>query len=288
MSDNPKYDPIAQSLGEENLTPETAIPNPALQTAWDETDAAPISMTLQKIDEIIVNYLTDTISPSIEVEGRVVRVPVMFAAPERWKAVRKDGFMRDKKNDKLQPPLIVMSRVGMSRNKSIANPSNKYMYVTHQAQWNSRNAYDRFAVQNNIRPSLETRTVIVPDYVDLRYQIIVWADKVSQMNNIIEQLNVENDEFWGLRNQYKFRVRIDQYDNETELPPTQERIVRTTFNMAVGGYLVPEQHIKNFAKGATNSKYYTSKKTVILTETDRTGVNADELHEYYERTKWGK
>jgi hypothetical protein len=218
-----------------------------------------------QIDETIINYLTEIINPTVEDNNTVVKVPVLYATPERWKSVQKDGFVRDKKNGKLQTPLITIRRTGVVRN-NMTNPSNKYLYMSHQAQWNPRVSYDRFAVQNNIRPSLELRNVIVPDYVDINYDVLLWTTYVEQMNKLVEQINAENEEFWGLRNQYKFRVRIEEYQFEDQLRETQERLIRNRFQMKVSAYLVPEKHIRNFAAQSANAKQFTVKKIVTITE----------------------
>ena len=229
-----------------------------------------IFVTLYQIDETLINYIDHVIKPSINDNDRVVPVEVIYASPERWKSIRKDGFMRDPKNDKLQTPLIALRRTAIARN-GLTNPSNKYVYQTHKLSWNKNNAYDRFALQNNIQPSEQFNNVIVPDYVDLTYEVLLWTEYQEQMNHLVEQINVENDEWWGLRNQYKFRVRIDNYDNQNELPAENQRFVRTTFNMKVSAYLVPERMVKNFVPSATNQKMFSSKKFVTFIEVDQTG-----------------
>lgn len=280
---SPDLDPIAQSVD--------STPNRATDNKFEGQDASKIKVTFYQIDETIINYLNDTVAPVIVDNERAVPVPVIYASPERWKAIRKDGYLRDKKNDKMQTPLITIRRTSISRNP-LTNPSNKYLYITHQARWNYRNAYDRFSVLNNITPSLETRNVIVPDFIDINYEIIAWTEYQEQMNDVIEQIHVENDEFWGLRNHYKFRVKIDDYTSNIELPATRERIVRNLFNMKVSAYLVPEKYIKNFSTTSTNSKAYTIKKVIAMTELDQTGTNnpdgvryPSEIKRYYDRIK---
>ena len=214
-------------------------------------------------------YIDDVIMPTVVDNDRVVPVEVIYASPERWKSIRKDGYLRDPKNDKLQTPLIALRRTAITRN-ALTNPSNKYVYQTQQASWNNRNVYDRFAVQNGIKPSQQYNNVIIPDYVDLTYEVLLWTEYQEQMNSLLEQINVENDEWWGLRNQYKFRVRIDDYNNQNELPAENQRYVRTTFNMKVSAYLIPERMVKNFAPASTNWKRYSVKKIVAVMETDWT------------------
>ena len=261
MSETSKVPLIAQ--------PQTDTPNRGYENRSRSDDAASIHVTLEQIDETILNYLTEIINPSITEQDRVIPVPVVYANPERWKSIRKDGMYRDPKNEKLQPPMIVIRRSGMSRNP-MTNPNNKYVYVSHQSRWNKLNAYDRFAALNNIVPSEEIYNVVVPDYIDLNYEMIVWTEYMSQMNSIIETLNTENEEFWGLRNQYKFRVKMQDVTDKSDLPSTRERVVRSVYNMIVSVYLIPEKHIKNFAAKSITTKSYTVKKVVITAEIDGT------------------
>lgn len=248
--------------------PDVQPQNRALEIKIDEQDGGfeNLEVTLIKIDGIISNYLENVIQPSVKDNDRLIPVPVLFSDPERWKTIRKDGFLRDPKNDKQQTPLVVLHRDGIRRNE-LTNPSNKYMHMSHEAQWNNRVGYDRFTVQNGIRPSKKFMNVIIPDYIDLTYTIILWTEYQEQMNGLIEQINVENDEYWGVPNQYKFRVKIENYDNEMDLPAEGDRVIRTIFSMKVSGYLVPERMVRNFNISPTIQKSFSAKKVVAFVET---------------------
>lgn len=226
-----------------------------------------VVFNLELVDETILNYMIDVINPKVTKVDRSIPVPIMYANPERWKSVQEDGFVRDPKNDKLQAPLILVRRTKIARN-DMTNPSNKYVYKTFTNQWNKRNVYDRFAVQNRITPSMQMRNVLIPDYVTISYDILMWTDYESQMNQLIEQINAENEEWWGNRNAYKFRTRIEDYDKKSELPPTGDRVVRTQFTLNVFAYLLPEQIIRNFKPSSTNDDIYTRKKTIVFTEVE--------------------
>ena len=258
MSNLGKFDPVDK--------PVTAPGNRALEMKNENSDGGDIFVTLESIDTTLLDHIHKNIEPSVVDNGRIIPVPIIYASPERWKAIRKDGYLRDPMNDKAQTPLITIRRTNVSRNGKMTNPSNKYLYMTHQTKWNNRNAYDQFAILNGVTPSKELRNVIVPDYVDLTYNVILWTEYTYQMNSLIEQLNVENDEYWGQRNSYKFRIKITDFGTDSELPAEGTRHVRTDFKMLVSAYLLPERMVKNFELKSTNSKYYTSKKFVLFTE----------------------
>ncbi len=244
-------------------------PNRGLDNKKDAGEQSAISITLMTIDEIIVNYLSGTIKPTISDNNTVRPVPVLYGTPERWATFRKDGIIRDPGSDKAITPLILLRRTSVDRGK-LSNPSNKYIQTAWEIGWNKNNAYDKFSAINNIRPSREFHAVIVPDYVDIHYDVIIWTEYEEQMSDVIGQLQVENDDFWGTRNGYKFRVKIDKFDSQSQLESSQDRIVRTQFSMKVGAYLIPDRMIKNFKITSTTSKMYTDKKMVVIVETDNT------------------
>jgi len=243
--------------------------NSGMDTKLEAGDQSPIQVTLMSIDETIVNYLSDTIKPSITDNETTRVVPVLYGTPERWSTFRKDGIIREPGSDKAQTPVIMLRRTGMER-APMTNPSNKYLETSYETGWNKRNVYDKFAVLNNIKPSRQFHAVIIPDYVTVNYDVVLWTEYEEQMSDLIGQIQVEGDEYWGTRNGFKFRVRIDGFDSQTELEATQDRVVRSVFQMKVSAYLVPERMIKNFRLSPTTRKAYTAKKLVVITETDMT------------------
>jgi hypothetical protein len=228
-------------------------------------DAAPITVTLMRIDEAIIHYFDEVILPSVSENDVVRKVPVLYGTPERWDSVRKQGFLRDPQTTKLFSPLIMLRRSSVKRGE-LQNPNNKYMHYTLDSGYNARNVYDKFAALNNIHPSKQIRQVVIPDYMDLTYEVAMWTEYEEQMNGLIEQVNVESDEYWGTRNNFKFKVQIDEFTSRTKLPAESERVVRVEFTMKVHAYLLPAHLIQNFKHASYNSTAFTPKK-VILKET---------------------
>mgnify|MGYP003133869738 FL=1 len=54
-------------------------------------------VTLMDMDSSILFYFENVIQPSIEENGENIKVPIMYASPERWNSIKKQGFLRDKK-----------------------------------------------------------------------------------------------------------------------------------------------------------------------------------------------
>ncbi len=243
--------------------------NRANDTLVDERVSTPISITLMKIDGAILSHLVNIIKLTVMSEGKQILVPVQYANAERWKQIRADGVLRDAAG-RVQTPIILFRRTSIRRNP-LTNPVNKYVDRTFQTGWNRHNSYDKFAVQNRIIPSRELVSVTMPDYVDLTYDFMVWTDYVEQLNPLLEALNFEMDSYWGDRGQFKFKVYVEDYSLETDVPTEGDRYVKATFQMKVNAYLLPET-LMSVDKGiqSTNRLRYTNKKVVIVQEIDGT------------------
>ena len=238
--------------------------NRALDTKTDASDA-PIMVTLMTIDDTLMRYLGDRIKPIVSQDGKSVKVPIIYGNPERWKSVQKDGVLRDKFN-KIQLPIIMLRRTSMKKS-TVNSPVNKYLEHDFETGWNKFNPYDRFAAVNGIKPVKQYVTTISPDYFDITYECMIWTEYMEQMNKLVEQVSFEDDEYWGERGKYKFRTEIKEYKMDTVLPSVQDRLVRTSFNLNVHAYLLPERMVDKYGKiMQTTQKRYTTKKIVTFTE----------------------
>jgi len=240
--------------------------NRANETMFDERDSTPISFTLQRIDGTVLGHLRD-MALYVEEDNKRIKVPVEYANAERWKQVRKDGYLRDGAG-RIQTPVLLFRRTSMAKS-SYTSPVNQFLDRTYQTGWNRHNAYDKFAALNNITPSRATVSVKIPDYQNVTYEFLVWTDYVSQMNEVVEQLSYETDQYWGQRGDFKFHVRVDDYTTETDVPAEGDRIVKTAFSMLVKAYLLPETtYDTDHGHVSTTEKRYTYKKSIQIIEVD--------------------
>jgi hypothetical protein len=241
------------------------VQNRALDT---QVTDSPISITLLTIDETLINYLNTKIHPTVIQDGDKIEVPVMYASPERWHSVQKDGVYRDKFN-KIQIPLIMLHRVSMKKHRGIHSQMNKYLEREFDLGWNRYNPYDKFAILNNIEPVKKRIVTVTPDYFKIQYKCIIWTEYMEQMNGIIEQISFEDDEYWGERGKYKFRATIDEYKTNVKLPDTEDRLVKTEFDMTVDAYLLPEKLIDEFGNlSKSNQTRYTTKRVITIVEAE--------------------
>ncbi len=221
---------------------------------------------LYDVDLAIAEHMIDTVVPSVELFGENLKVPVIYGNPERWKAIIKDGYLRDK-NGQIQIPLIMFKRNSIARNESYASSMNRNVFYPTVTKYSKKHKYDRFSLMTDTKRPVEEYNITMPDYVTITYEVMIWTDFTEHMNKIVEAFQYATDEYWGDKKGYKFKVKIDSFDNTTEVGEGTQRIVRTTFSMAVNAYLLPEK----FDNESTTKKTLSPKKVVWGVETDLTG-----------------
>ena len=220
---------------------------------------------LQAIDEAIFYYFENVIRPTVLSNGDLIDVPVIYGSGERWKLAQKDGFYRDK-NQKIQTPLVMLKRESIEKRRDLGNKldaNNPQLFISQQEKYTKRNSYDRFSIVNNRIPQKEFNAVVVPDYINLTYQGIIWTDYISQLNKIIEAVNYSSDSYWGDPERFKFMAMIDSFNNINELSNDDGRIVRANFTLKLQGYVVPDNIQKKLKE---NSKRYFSKAQIVLNQ----------------------
>ena len=220
---------------------------------------------LEAIDESIFYYFENIIKPSVLSNGDLVDVPVIYGSGERWKLAQKDGFYRDK-NGKIQTPLVMLKRESIEKRRDLGNKldaNSPQLYITHQEKYTRKNPFDRFALLNNRIPKKEFTATVVPDYVNLTYNGIIWTDYISQLNKIIEAVNYASDSYWGDPEKFKFMAMIDSFNNINELSGEDGRIVRANFSLKLQGYIVPDNIQKKLKE--QNTRYF-SKAQIVLNQ----------------------
>jgi len=225
------------------------------------------SVTLMDMDGAITHYFENVIKPSVEDNGENVKVPIMYASPERWKAIQRDGFMRDKKRQ-IITPVIIYRRTSLEKDESLPqdklDANNPNVFYTFEKKFTQANRYDNFSVQIGKQPQREYHNVTMPDYVTLTYDFIIWTSYIEQMNKIVERIVYSDGAYWGDPDKMRFRTSVDTFADATEVSDA-ERLVRTNFTVTMRGYLLPEG---NFDHRSTTQKFLSPKKVVFGTEVD--------------------
>ncbi len=250
-------------MSKKPLPRKTRVVNRGYQYSRSKKDKVKnISVTLKDIDSAVIYYLENVIRPSVEDNGENVKVPIVYGSMERWKSIKRDGFLRDKKG-KTITPLIMFKRNTIDVNKNMPidklDANNPHMFYTFEKKFSKNNIYDRLDAQIGVISQRQYYNVSMPDYVTLNYSFTIWTSYIKQMNGIIEKLNYSDGAYWGDPDKMRFRSIIDSFDDATEIGDT-ERLVRTNFNLTIMGYLLSEKDNDN--KPTTN-KFVTPQKVTF-------------------------
>jgi|TARA_B100000085_G_scaffold40785_1_gene33942 hypothetical protein len=247
--------------------------NRGLLRSRNDDNVKNFSIGLMDIDGAIMFYFNNVIKPSVEENGEKIKVPIMYSNPERWGIVQKRGFLVDNKKQ-LIIPLIAFKRTSIEKDNTLGvdklNPRDPKLFYTFQKQYTQKNRYDKFAVQQGLNKQKELYSVAVPDYVTLSYDFVIWTSYIEQMNSIVEQIIYSEGSYWGEDGKFKFRTKIDNYTDASEVSANTERLIRTNFTVTLNGYLIPEQ----FSEVVTTRKELTPKKIII---NDGIGIDIADL-----------
>jgi hypothetical protein len=229
-------------------------------------DVKNLSVGIMDMDSAIMYYFNEVIKPEVTVNEEKVKVPCIYASPERWNQITKQGYLRDKKRQ-IIVPLIVFKRTGMSRDDNMPidklDANDPKIFYSFQKRYSQQNRFDKFSVLQNLEPNREYYNVAMPDYVSLTYEFTIWTSYIEQMNSIVENINFSDGAYWGEPGKMRFRTKIESFSDASQVEG--ERLIKTTFGMNLNGYILPE----SFNDEITTQKYLTPKKIIIREETDK-------------------
>ena len=228
-------------------------------------DVKNFTVGLMDMDSSILYYFNEVIKPEVDVNKEKVKVPCLYASPERWAAMQRDGYLRDKKRQ-IITPLIVYKRTAMAKNTDIAidklDANKPNIFYSFEKKYTQHNRYDKFSVLQNISPGKEFYNVAMPDYVTLTYEFTIFTSYIEQMNKSVEKINYSDGAYWGEPGKRRFRTQIESFSDATEIEG--EKLVKTTFGVTLYGYILPEQYDNQ----NTTQKYLTPKKIIIREDVD--------------------
>ena len=219
------------------------------------------------IDTTIAEYMVDSIIPNVEENGNQVKVPLLYGNAERWNNARTKGYLRDSRG-KIQLPLVMFKRNSIDRQDGMAQFKDVNTLPAYK-KYSKKNRYERFSLQSGASRATEQYEISVPDYVTVTYEVMIWTSFTEHMNSIVEQFQYATDRYWGTESGFKFRTRIDSFDNQQEVGEGSERVIRTSFTMVTNAYLLPETSDDK----PTVKKSFTPKKVIWGVETDLTGTS---------------
>ena len=228
-------------------------------------DVKNFSVGLMDMDSAIMYYFNEVIKPEVEVNKEKVKVPCIYASPERWFQIQRQGYLRDKKKQVIVP-LIAYKRTGIAKNTDIPidklDANKPTQFYSFEKKFSHTNRYDKFSVLQDLTPNKEFYNVTMPDYITLTYEFTIWASYIEQMNTIVEKVNNSDGAYWGEPGKMRFRSSIESFSDATEIEG--EKLIKTTFTVTMYGYILPEQ----FDNQNTTQKYLTPKKIIMREDVD--------------------
>lgn len=238
------------------------VENRALHVRRDKDTQKNWVVTIKDIDETVFGHLQNMQLQVVE-NGNIIKVPVFYASPEKWKSVKQDGFMRDT-NGRVILPALIFYRQSSESNQNMAM-FNKYLRYSVMKTYSLKNQYTKFStlMGRNV-PTNEVYNVVMPDYMNFNYKFIVWTESVEQNNALVEKINFDTNDYWGQEKGFKFRTEVGSFTHTTEVEAGADRMVRTEFDLVLHGYLLPDL----FAPGldgykSTTEKSFTAKKVIL-------------------------
>ena len=208
---------------------------------FDDTSQDP-KVGLYDIDEAIYYYFENVIQPVVKEGNNEIKVPIVYGSPERWSSVQKSGVFRDE-TGKVQLPLIMYRRTGVEKNRDLSrnlDANNPNLFVSFTDNYTSRNRYDNFDILLGRKPVKRFHRVIIPDYVRLTYECIIWTDFIEHQNKIVEDINYASNAYWGKPNYFKFLANLDSFDIANDLTQGSDRMSKASFTLNMSGYIIPD------------------------------------------------
>jgi len=252
----------------EGLTPDLMLDR-STQNRRDNDIIRSAKRTVYDIDYAIKWYIENEIQPQITADNNLIPVPVIFANGEKWDNVRRLGYLRDEKG-MLQSPIIMIKRNSVDERASqktldVNRPQHNNVLI-YRTKYNEQNRYEDelFPIPtNNPTPTEKIYVIDIPKYVTIEYDMMLWCDFTTQLNDLVDQILPYGRFSWG-NEANKFPTAFGSISFETVNTIGEDRLVRATIPLTVQGTLLSEQETRI----STIKKMYSIKKVTFDTVID--------------------
>lgn len=225
--------------------------------------------TIYDIDYAIKWFIDNEIKPQITFQKEIVTVPSIFANGEKWDNVQRLGYIRDEKG-MLQSPLIMIKRGSVQERESL-----KHLEQNREAAGNKRVYHNRYNKRNRYADQLwpmpanqpvnsqEFLVIDIPKYITVSYDLLMWCDFTTQINELTDQFMSYARMAWG-NEENRFVTYYGTMNYETVNTVGDDRLVRATLPITVDGTLLDGQEFRR----STLKKMYSIKKVRFDTVID--------------------
>jgi glutaredoxin len=257
----------------EGLLPDPIL-NRANQIRRDDDVIKTPRRTVYDIDFAIKWYIDNEIQPQIKDKEDLINVPVIFANGEKWDNVRRLGYLRDEKG-KLQSPMIMIKRNSVQErdNKKGLDVNRNFdgNQLIYRKRFNQINRYEDQLFPTPLYEPIGSQEVYIldiPKYITVEYELLIWCDFTTQMNDLVDQIFPYNRYGWG-NDENKYHVSMGSISFETVNTVGEDRLVRSSIPLTVLGTLLSGQE----ARIETIHKMYSIKKVSFDTVVDIGNTN---------------
>jgi hypothetical protein len=239
----------------------------------------------------VYDYFDKRLAPTIDVESGRSKVAIIFATGERWKLVRDNKGIRDE-NGTLILPLITIRRTNIDRTRGFGGlaqevPSITVNNIIHEKTGFIQNLVKARRGLGFVSPEKpvvrEYLTIPFPDFSILYYEISIWTQYQTQMNEILEKIFYNYDhsdsfvmpvEYDGNKrkgNSYYFvgfregnvvpQTNVEEFTNK-------ERILKYSYSIKTPVYLMldPKDETLSYGKNMGENKSDDGSKVVHKTQ----------------------
>lgn len=227
--------------------------NRVANTRRDTDTSKDTTYGLLDLDEAVKYYFDNVVRLQVsDSNNNQQKVPVIYGSPERWTSVQKSNFYRDSKG-KIQLPIIMYRRTSISKNRELGMKVdvNNPLYHFIENKYSKENRYDKFDVLRGRKPVREFQRIVVPDQLTITYECIVWTEFITQMNTVMEAISYAEGSYWGDKNKFLLKTKIDDFNTGVELSSGEDRAIKSDFTITLNGHVVPNTIQKQIQQSST-------------------------------------
>lgn len=234
------------------------------------------TVTIEKIDQAILDYFQKRLNLTVDSPTGRKTVPVIYATGERAFLIRDKKGLRDE-NKTLILPLVTIQRLDIDRSLTFGGaalevPSITVSKTVHKKTNILQNLIEQrnkngFPQPKKDKVIYEVLTIPFPDFATVYYQIMIWAQFQTQMNEMLEKIFYSYDHM----DSFVIPTNYDKNDpsvkgkgyyfvgfRETDSISAQnnfeeftddERIIRYQYNVRVPIYLILDPKDKPVSYG---------------------------------------
>jgi len=255
-------------------------------------------VTIETVDQAVFDYFDKVLDLRVDVQRGREKVAIMYATGERWALIRKNKF-RDK-NGTLILPIVSIKRSDIDREPGFGGlaqevPSIVVTKTIHPKTSNIQNMTNARRVKGfpstKKEPVVEYLTIPYPDFATIYYEISIWAQYQTQMNEILEKIVYKYDHRDSFVMPVDYNGKLPKGDgyyfvgfrdgnitpqgNEEDITD-QERILKYTYGIKSPVYLILDPKDEPLSYGKDRGEEGSTGKNIVLKSQNSIDVSLSE------------